>query len=37
MYHTRHTFASLMLSAGENMGWVQQLKGHASLKMIQER
>jgi integrase len=21
MYHTRHTFATLMLSAGENMGW----------------
>jgi integrase len=37
MYHTRHTFATLMLSAGENMGWVQQMKGHASLKMIQER
>jgi integrase len=37
MYHTRHTFATLMLSAGENMGWVQQMVGHASLKMIQER
>ena len=37
MYHTRHTFASLMLSAGENVGWVQRMMGHASLKMIQER
>jgi hypothetical protein len=23
MCHTRHTIATLMLSAGENMGWVQ--------------
>jgi integrase len=37
MYHPRHTFATLMLSAGENMGWVQQMMGHASLKMIQDR
>ncbi len=37
MYHTRHTFATLMLSSGENMGWVQRMMGHASLKMIQER
>ncbi|MBC2734075.1 MAG: site-specific integrase [Desulfobacteraceae bacterium] len=37
MYHTRHTFATLMLSCGENVGWVQQMMGHASLRMIQER
>ena len=37
MYHTRHTFATLMLSAGENVGWVQQMMGHTSLRMIQER
>lgn len=37
IYHTRHTFATLMLSSGENMGWVQRMMGHASLKMIQER
>jgi integrase len=36
MYHTRHTFTTLMLSAGENLGWVKQMMGHASLKMIQE-
>jgi len=29
MYHTRHSFATLMLSAGENMRWVQQMMGHA--------
>jgi len=37
MYHTRHTFATLMLSAGENVGWVQRMMGHTSLRMIQER
>jgi integrase len=37
MYHTRHTFATLMLSSGENMGWVQRMLGHTSLRMIQER
>ena len=37
IYHTRCTFTTLMLSAGENMGWVQQMMEHASLKMIQER
>ena len=26
-----------MLSAGENIGWVQRLMGHTSLRMIQER
>ena len=26
-----------MLSAGENVGWVQQMMGHSSLRMIQER
>ena len=37
MYHTRHTFATLMLSSGENVGWVQRMMGHTSLRMIQER
>jgi integrase len=36
MYHTRHSFATLMLSSGENMGWVQRILGHTSLRMIQE-
>jgi integrase len=36
MYHTRHSFATLMISAGESVGWVQSMMGHASLRMIQE-
>ena len=37
LYQTRHTFATLMLDAGELPGWVQKMMGHASLKMILER
>ena len=36
MIQTRHTFATLMVSAGENLGWVQKMMGHSSLKMIFE-
>jgi integrase len=31
---TRHTFATMMLSAGEDIGWVQAMLGHSSLQMI---
>ena len=31
---TRHTFATIMLSEGENIGWVQNMLGHSSLQMI---
>lgn len=31
---TRHTFATLMISAGEDIGWVQAMLGHSSLQMI---
>ena len=31
---TRHTFATMMLSAGEDIGWVQNMMGYASLQMI---
>ena len=31
---TRHIFATLMLSEGENIGWVQNMLGHGSLQMI---
>jgi hypothetical protein len=31
---TRHTFATMMLSAGEDIGWVQNMLGHSSLQMI---
>ncbi len=37
LYRTRHTFATLMLDAGELPGWVQKMMGHESLKMILER
>jgi integrase len=31
---TRHTFATIMLSEGENIGWIQNMLGHGSLQMI---
>lgn len=31
---TRHTFATMMISAGEELGWVQHMLGHSSLQMI---
>jgi integrase len=34
---TRHTFATMMLSAGEDIGWVQNMMGHSSLQMIWTR
>ena len=34
---TRHTFATMMLSAGEDSGWVQNMMGHSSLQMIYTR
>lgn len=36
-YQTRHTYASMMLSAGEPPMWVANQMGHTSLKMIEER
>jgi integrase len=34
---TRHTFATLMVSAGENLGWAMKMMGHSSLKMITDK
>ncbi len=34
MYQTRHTFATLMLSAGENPNWIARMMGHASTEML---
>ncbi len=31
---TRHTFATLMIDAGEDLGWVQRMMGHGTLQMI---
>jgi integrase len=35
-YQTRHTFASMMLSAGEHPMWVAQQMGHANWAMISQ-
>ena len=37
LYETRHTFATLMLDAGELPGCVQRMMGHQTLQMIHER
>jgi integrase len=34
---SRHTFATMMLSAGEDVGWIQNMLGHSSLQMIFQR
>lgn len=36
-YQTRHTYASLMLSSGENPMWVAQQMGHRDWGMIRQR
>jgi integrase len=37
MLQTRHTFITLMLDAGEHIGWIAKQVGHTSPKMIFER
>ena len=34
LMQTRHTFATMMIDAGEDIGWVQKMLGHSSLQMI---
>ena len=34
MYQTRHTFATLMLSTGENPAWIARMMGHTSVEML---
>jgi integrase len=36
LIQTRHTFATIMLDAGEHPGWVQKMMGHETLQMIYE-
>lgn len=33
-YHMRHTFACMMLGAGEDLRWIARQLGHASLQML---
>jgi integrase len=33
-YQTRHTYASMLLSSGENMLWVAKQMGHCDTEMI---
>jgi integrase len=37
LYQTRHTFATLMLDAGEHPGWVQKMMGYETMQMIYEK
>ena len=37
LYQTRHSFATLMLDAGEHPGWVQKMMGHETMQMIYEK
>ena len=37
LYQTRHTFASLMLQAGEDPAWIARLMGHTTTRMLFER
>jgi len=37
LYQCRHTFASLMLQAGEDPAWVARMMGHTTTKMLYER
>jgi integrase len=34
---TRHTFATIMVSTGENLGWVMKMMGHSSMKLITDK
>ena len=34
LYQTRHTFATLMLSTGENPNWVAAMMGHSTVQTL---
>lgn len=31
LYQTRHTFASIMLQQGEEIGWISEMMGHVNI------
>jgi integrase len=37
LYQTRHSFASLMLQAGEDPTWIARMMGHTTTRMLFER
>lgn len=37
LYQTRHTFASLMLRAGEDPTWISRMLGHTTTRMLFDR
>lgn len=37
LYQTRHTFACLAIQAGEDLGWIRDMLGHADMKQLFER
>lgn len=37
LYQTRHTFAVMMLKAGEELAWIRDMLGHTDLKQLVER
>lgn len=37
LMQTRHTFATIAIDSGEDLGWVQSMMGHSSLQMIYTR
>ena len=36
LYQSRHTFATLALASGEDIGWVAKMLGHASDEFVQD-
>ncbi|TLS78270.1 hypothetical protein FE236_00480 [Mariprofundus erugo] len=36
-YQSRHTYASMMLSAGENPAWIAKQMGHTNMQMVLQK
>jgi len=36
-YQTRHTYASMLLSAGENPAWIAKQMGHTNMNMVMQK